>query len=495
MTLNEQEIMTEPNPQPETHPNEPEQPSYRFGGEIDIEEGGFIFRPVEGFELEVDRTVYMYSEDGNIEISLVGGQLREGSSIAEMNDLLASEFMENFDEFKVEDAGTDTIQEITGFLNDLHFVNAEEEGRGVALTCSPHINQYFFILVISSAECWESQGQAVFDALKSEIRFYPRFRPEKEEAQGDEFPDLTVETFQDFHMDDEFTLHVEKGDVSLLLAARSQDPFSQVRLKEVFAPGGQTLYQYDSQTGQLESNFCSKPIVGEHGELCFFYPRVNNQALQPGDYRFSFETAAETDLEEIHVVIRSGRALDTQAIDLNFWVATGDERFNDPAKTDAFFSAIREGLNHFITPLSLKCGKINVIQAAPDELATFNAIHIETDLADCSYMIADSISNPRALNVGIVQKILQGEGENAIELEAVSSGIPGMIMAPASPHACVLLSWSVLGTDLKRLVQALIDQLVNFSGIDNPLEKGQALTLNREIAWRLRRHPLFYDAE
>ncbi|MBG0771944.1 MAG: hypothetical protein H0S82_09555, partial [Anaerolineaceae bacterium] len=142
-----------------------------------------------------------------------------------------------------------------------------------------------------------------------------------------------------------------------------------------------------------------------------------------------------------------------------------------------------------------KCGKINIIQAAPDELATFGTVHVETDLADCSYMIADSISNPRALNVGIVQQILQGEGENVSELEAVSSGIPGMIMAPASPHACVLVSWSALGNDLKRLVQALIEQLVNFSGIDNPLEKGQALTLNREIAWRLRRHPLFYDAE
>ncbi len=260
-------------------------------------------------------------------------------------------------------------------------------------------------------------------------------------------------------------------------------------------PGGQTLYQYDSQTGHLESNFCSKPIVGEHGELCFFYPRVNNQALQPGDYRFSFETAEDTDLEEIHVIIRSGRALDAQAIDLNFWVAVADERFNDPGKTDAFFTAIREGLNHFITPLSLKCGKINLIQAAPDELATFSTIHVEKDLADCSYMIADSISNPRALNVGILQSIQQGEGDETTELEAISSGIPGMIMTPASPHACVLLSWSALSGDLKRLVQALIEQLVNFSGIDNPLEKGQALTLNREIAWRLRRHPLFYDAE
>ncbi len=487
--------MVEPTSQPENNQPNPEQSHFQFGAEVDIEDGGFIFRPVEGFELEIDGSVYMYSEDGNIEISLVGGELKENMSIAELNDLLASEFMANFDEFHVEEAGTDTVQEITGFLNDLHFKNAEEEGRGLALTCSPHINQYFFILVISSAEYWESQGRAVFEAVKSRVRFYPRFRPEESEAPVDEFPDLTFETFQDFRREDEFILHVEKGDVSLLLAARSQDPFSQVRLTEVHAPGGQSLYHYDPQTGALESNFCSKPITGEHGELCFFYPRINSQALQPGDYRFRFETAENTDLEEIHVVIRSGRALDTQAMDLNFWVAVSDERFNDPVKTDAFFAAIREGLNHFLTPLSLKCGRICVIQAAPDELETFRTVRVETDLADSSYMIADSITNPRALNVGMVEHILKQAGEETLELEAISSGIPGMIMAPASPHACVLLAWSALSADLKRLVQAIIEQLVNFSGIDNPLEKGQALTLNREIAWRLRRHPLFYDAD
>ena len=143
----------------------------------------------------------------------------------------------------------------------------------------------------------------------------------------------------------------------------------------------------------------------------------------------------------------------------------------------------------------MKCGKVNLIQAAPDELATFSTVQIKTDLADSSYMIANSITNPRALSVGIVEHIQKQEGDQIIELDAISSGIPGMIMAPASPHACVLLSWSALSGDLKLLVQTILEQLVNFSGIDNPLEKGQALTLNREIAWRLRRHPLFYDAD
>jgi hypothetical protein len=48
------------------------------------------------------------------------------------------------------------------------------------------------------------------------------------------------------------------------------------------------------------------------------------------------------------------------------------------------------------------------------------------------------------------------------------------------------------------MADALIEQLINFSGIeteDNAQQDGQQSQLNREIAWRLRRHPVFYDAE
>jgi hypothetical protein len=48
------------------------------------------------------------------------------------------------------------------------------------------------------------------------------------------------------------------------------------------------------------------------------------------------------------------------------------------------------------------------------------------------------------------------------------------------------------------LAEAIIQQLIIFSGIETQ-DTGQpenqpGLILNREIAWRMRRHPLFYDA-
>jgi hypothetical protein len=109
-------------------------------------------------------------------------------------------------------------------------------------------------------------------------------------------------------------------------------------------------------------------------------------------------------------------------------------------------------------------------------------------------MIAETITNARALNIGLVQHLTQG----GTPREAASAGRPGMILSSSSPHACILLAWTAFQGDLQRMANALIEQLINFSGIeteDNAQQDGQQSQLNREIAWRLRRHPVFYDAE
>jgi hypothetical protein len=481
-------------PSPETEQNNSQAKGLAFGAEIDVEGAGFSFRPLTGFELEIDRTVYMYSEDGNVEVSLVGGELRDGVSIAELNDELASEFMENFDESDLIEAGTDTIQKVTGFLNEIEFVNAEEEGKGVALICSPHLNQYFFMLIIADAEDWDQRGPALFEALKSHIRFYPQFQPNAEQNDESPHPDLTVESFQDIDLDDEFVLHIERGDVSLLLAARTPNPLGEITLTDVVAPNGQSLYHFDPSTGQLDSSFCSRPVTGDHGELCLFFPRDNQQGLHPGDYEFSFAASPGSRLEEIQVIIRAGRALETQALDLNFWISAEDPAFMEPETVDATIADLQKRLAKRLTPLNLVPAQIAIFQAAPDEIALFSNLDAEKDLADCSYMIAETVANERALNVGLVQTLTASVDGEIVEREAASAGVPGMILSRVSPHACVLLSWSALGSDPDRLVQVLIEQMIAFSGIDNPLDKGQPLQLNREIAWRLRRHPLFYDA-
>ena len=489
-------IKLEPMPENESQnaaqPSQRAKPQFRFGAEIELEEAGFSFQPISGFELEVDGSVYMYSEDGNLEVSLVGGMLGEQTSIADLNDELAGEFMENFDEFHLTEAGTDTIQDITGFLNQIRFTNTGEEGRGCALICSPYVNQYFFILVISSAEHWEARGEAVYQALKSRIRFYPQFREQEEETSEDAYPDLTIESFRDIDPEDNFLLHIEKGDTSLLLAARSQDPQDEVWLTRITTSDNRPIYQFDPESNALQSSLSVQPLIGVHGELCFFFPRDTQETLQPGDYQFGFGARSGLPLEEIQVIIRTGRALEQQAFDLNLWFACADPLFGDEVQIAAFTSDLREALQQRLSPLNLVPGKIDCVQAAPDELTAFTEVHVETDLADASYMISESVGNMRALNVGIVSSLTNDTGAAP---KAVCAGSPGMILTSASPHACILLAWPAFEGDLALLANQLIEQMVIFSGIDAQQAPGQPLTLNREVAWRLRRHPLFYNAD
>lgn len=486
--MSENNNPVDPTQQPQGEPN------IEFGPEIEVEEAGFSFQPILGFELEIDGSVYLYSDDGNLEVSLVGGILEQGKSIADLSKTLAGEFMKNFDSFQLIETDTDTIRDVTGFLHRIEFVNAEEEGLGCAMICAPYINQFFFILVITSTEYWRNYGNAVYKAIKSRIRFYPQFALEDNNDLVDEYPDLTIETFPGLGADEDFLLQIEKGDTALLLAARSVDPDDEVYLTALTAPDGQPLYQYLPEEGTIESRFGHQPVQGSSGEACFFFPRDNNLGLHAGSYRFTFSTKSGQPLETIQVIVRSGRALEMQTFDLNLWIAMDDEAFNTEGQTAQFVSDLQKELAQRLSPLNLIPGRIEVFPAAPDELETFATLAADSDLADCSYMVARTVNQIRALNIGLVRQLTAEDGTS---LSAISTGKPGMILSHTTPHGCILAAWPAFNGDISRLADALIEQLVAFSGID--LEgtgqvDGQPLTLNREIAWRLRRHPLFYDA-
>jgi len=84
------------------------------------------------------------------------------------------------------------------------------------------------------------------------------------------------------------------------------------------------------------------------------------------------------------------------------------------------------------------------------------------------------------------------------KIPAVSSGAPGMILSTESPHTCILLAWPVFKNNIPALVDSILEQLVRFSGIDTQVsqsQQDQPIKINHEIAWRIRRHPLFYNPD
>ena len=488
--------MTETNRSPNNHSSAPTH--IRFGEEIEIEECGFSFQPIKGFELEIDGSAYMYSEDGNIEIFLVGGVLENDTSIAELNDQLAKDFLENMDSFKLHEAGTATIQGITGFINEIHFFNAEEEGSGKALICSPYLNQYFFMLGIASTEYWHEKGGGIFDQLMQKIHFHSQIVTDLGFDDTQEHPDLTIEVVDALLPDEDFFLTIEREDISLLLAARTQSPSDEINITAISLPDSHEIYQYDPQTGNFSSENFGQPLIGSDGEVCLILPSSAHKSLNPGDYRFSFATRSGAALEEVQTIIRSGRALGMQKIDLNFWLALENEQFSNGAFIDQFEKELTQALERHFQPFDLSLGEIEHFHPAPDELGAFSKIDIRTDLADCSYMMLESFSNGRALNIGFVDQIIRDESENSTKIGALSAGSPGMILSSASPHACILVEWSAFENNLEGLAVAILQQLVTFCGIVTPVEEAtesQPLVLNQDIAWQLRRHPIFYPAD
>jgi len=484
---------------PEKNTNPPL--TFQFGEEMFLEEAGFSFRPIKGFELEVDESVYMYSEDGNVEISMIGGELDSETTIAELNDELAADFMENFDEFSLAEAGKDNIQSITGFLNKIHFNNAEEEGIGLALICSPHINQFFFLLVISSAEHWAQTGEKIFTALKPHIHFHSQFKPITPVIQNEEHPDLTIEVYEAISSEEDMVVTIEKGDISLLMAARTAIKNDQISITEIHAPDGQLLYRYNPTSGEFDSTITKHPLTSKNGELCLFLPALHYQSLEIGDYQFSFTTKSEINLLETQVIIRHAEEIALQKLDLNLWMALDDYRFNDQNYVTHFESKLRESLAKQLAPLEITPGTIDCFHPAPDELESFACINLDTeDLEDCSYMIAKSVENSRALNVALVERITHGNPPVDAPVNAICSGSPGMILSPVSPHACILVNYSPFEDDFSALARTIIEQLVVFSGVKIDLlseqthdaSPGLSMGLTDEEITRLRSHPLFY---
>jgi hypothetical protein len=470
----------------------------QFGDEIEMEEYGYAFRPIDGFKLEIDGSIYMYSDDGSFEIHLIGGKLDDKTSIAELNDDLIAAFMENVDHFEIIESGKDTLKGSTGFVNDIHFVNVEEEGIGRALICSPFINQYFLMLVIASNNQWHQNGEMVFNSLKEQVHFHPQFKPQNIELKSKKHPDLTIETYENIAPDEDFILTIEKGDASFLLAARSTSPDDEIWVSNITTPDGKLLYGYNPETGEILSVINHKLLSSTCGEVCLYLPSSPETSLQTGEYLFNFNTKSGSPLQEVQVIIRAGRALDKQKMDVNFWAAVDDGIFTDPVDLEIFEKKIHEALEKQLKDFNLSVGKITTFHPAPDELKTFKSLNIDADLSDCSYMVADTVENLRALNIALVQELTHGDPSISSEIGTLSAGSPGMILASTSPHACIVAKWTCFKDDLDRFAKTIIQELIIFSGIDlegTQQQDKHSPILNREVAWRLRKHPIFYDAD
>jgi hypothetical protein len=173
-------IQPSPTPEPEVIQQEATSVSaemiMRLGEAMQVGEGGFSFRPVLGYKVDVlPGQATLVSEDGGIVLSLVGGDVSGGSSLEGVMDRLLARVSQDFEKFETGEPYPILIDENEGLAID---VTAELVGKpveGQVAVVAPTSAQLFYAFAFTLEELnedrWESEGSEVFDAVVGSVHF------------------------------------------------------------------------------------------------------------------------------------------------------------------------------------------------------------------------------------------------------------------------------------------------------------------------------------
>jgi hypothetical protein len=166
-----------PTAAPTTVPTEPPAPTAGpavvLGDEVTVEAGGFAFRPIPGYILDVDREeVLMLAPDADMDTGpffmLTGDSLDDAMPLDEFYDL-------NMDEFTGVELGQPHDTTVGGAPARVVDLWAEEEGPAMAgrlALAMPNSKQAFALLGAAPPERWDDEAAALFDAVLASVRFF-----------------------------------------------------------------------------------------------------------------------------------------------------------------------------------------------------------------------------------------------------------------------------------------------------------------------------------
>jgi hypothetical protein len=149
-----------------------------------VEEGGFSFRGLLGYDAAYQRTqVTLTSDDGDTVVSLIGGRSDRLEDLeADLNHFIEIISL-NVVEFDTGSSYQYLIDGIPGLAADVTGVWGETQVTGKILIAAPNEDQLFYALAISpdttSGEGWEPQGRQAFEAIINAISFHVPFSTEE----------------------------------------------------------------------------------------------------------------------------------------------------------------------------------------------------------------------------------------------------------------------------------------------------------------------------
>lgn len=276
----------------------------------------------------------------------------------------------------------------------------------------------------------------------------------------------------------ELSLTIEPEDVSVLFYVKSDDPSVNIALTGIYDENDNVIFELSMEDPDAAGGgFFGFPPITESGggELAVFLPGSPDFDLRRGEYWFVFESDGGP-LTEGFAIIRSGNVDHTQAIDINFWIASPASQLEQPEAQQSFERSIRVALDDLLMPHNLRVGRIDFFVSSEEAIDAFALTEItegdESAIGDICLALLAQVGARRALNVAIIDEFLpEAEDNGETTGIAYTAGNAGVIASAESPYSCVVVTWNAYPTSFADQAANIIHEGSHFMSLPHTTEE------------------------
>jgi hypothetical protein len=142
-----------------------------------VPDGGFSFRPVVGYDVNIlPGQATLVSQDGRFIFSLAGGKSLSGTPLNIILGRLLDTVSKEFDTFQAGEPYPIQVDGSQGLAADVVGNMAESPINGQVAVVAPNATQVFYVLAFAvnpaDQNLWESSGEEAFTAVVGSVSFF-----------------------------------------------------------------------------------------------------------------------------------------------------------------------------------------------------------------------------------------------------------------------------------------------------------------------------------
>lgn len=262
------------------------------------------------------------------------------------------------------------------------------------------------------------------------------------------------------------TVELNEGDASFLFVATAADPEDQLYVDKITAPDGTLLYElHDYDNDEFTSEMFTETIY-DNGELILYLPVAPQFGeLEAGEYKIKLGSVSGEEVQEAHVVIRSGPITGWQAVDINLFVVSKDEVVADSDNWADLEDNVRAAVDNVLNQQEMMLGYVNIV-LAPNKIIKKYAELDDSAQEEVCVEMANEVGLERAWNIVLVDELLDEEGDPYFGL----SPLAGSTLLPAD-NSCVIVAWGIHENDFTELGGTIVHEASHFASLQHTTEE------------------------